>query len=102
MIARGKRKPRPAPSKDDREVVIPPHRWLGHVRTPDPGSVAPKLSVKATERAEAVAAFDAMCRPVEQGGQRPLKPPPLPKHNDTRTAGAYALAKAIRLGEYEP
>jgi hypothetical protein len=91
-----KAKPRPAPSKDDRETVTPPHRWLGKVRTPDPGAAATKVSVKGAERAAAVAAYEAMRR------ARPLVPPPLPKHNDTRTAGARALAKEIRTGAYEP
>jgi hypothetical protein len=87
---------RPAPSKDDRETVVPPLVWVNPVRTPDAGSSAPKPSAKATERSHAVTAFDAMC------AARPLAPPPLPKHNDTRTAGACALAKEIRLGDYEP
>lgn len=87
---------RPAPTKDDRETVTPPLVWVNPTRTPDPGATAPKPSVKATERAAAVAAYDAM------RAARPLTPPPLPRHNDTRTAGACALAKEIRLGDYEP
>lgn len=88
---------RPAPSKDDRETVTPPLAWVTPKRTPDPGSVAPKPSAKATERAEAVAAYEAM------RAARPLRPPPIPTNaNRERSAGAWALANEIREGLYEP
>jgi hypothetical protein len=81
--------------KDDREIVTPPHAWTTATRPPEPGP-EPKPSVKSSEPAAAVAAFDQIC------AARPLKPPPLPKHNDTRSTGAIALAKEIRLGDYLP
>lgn len=88
---------RTPPTKDDRETVVPPTVWVKTIRTPDPGAVAPKPSAKATERAEAVRAFDAIC------AARPLRPPPLPAiANRERSAGAWALANEIREGLYEP
>jgi len=49
-----------------------------------------------------VAAFELMCRPVSKGGQRPLKPPPLPVGMPSRvSAGAVALRRDKVLGVYE-
>jgi hypothetical protein len=48
------------------------------------------------EAARDAAAFDQICQ------SRPLKPPPLPMRNDTRTAGAIELANEIRAGHFEP
>ena len=62
----------------------------------------PRVSLKRREEIDATAELDRICRPVDDGGQRPLKPPPLPKHNDTRTAGAAELAREIRRGTYTP
>ena len=53
-------------------------------------------SLKRRAELRDAAELDRIC------AARPLVPPPLPKHNDTRTAGALALAKEIRLGDYEP
>lgn len=47
-----------------------------------------------------VAALDAMCRTVEQGGQRPLKPPPLANLPSRVSAGALALHRDKKLGVY--
>lgn len=49
---------------------------------------------KQRETAEAAAALDAIL------AARPLVPPPLPAHNDTRTAGAIVLANEIREGHF--
>lgn len=47
-------------------------------------------------------AFKRMCLPIEQGGQRPLKPPPLPANLPLRvSAGAIALRRDKVLGVYE-
>ena len=48
------------------------------------------------EAARDALAFDRIC------AARPLKPPPLPQHNDTRTAGAIELANEIRAGHFDP
>jgi hypothetical protein len=84
------------PSKDDRETVVPPTVWVKAVRTPDPGAVAPRPSAKALERAQAVAAYEAM------RAARPLRPPPGSIGKHERSAGAWALANEIREGLYEP
>ena len=56
----------------------------------------PRVSLKRREEVDAAAELDRMC------AGRPLRPPPLPKHNDTRTAGAAELAREIRRGTYTP
>ena len=82
-------------SKDDREAITPPHKWITPRRSPDPGPFRPATS-KAVERATAAAAFDAVC------AARPLRPPPMPAPaNRERSAGAWALANEIREGLYE-
>lgn len=48
-----------------------------------------------------VAAFDAMCKPIGQGGQRPLKPPPMVNLPSRVSAGALALHRDKKLGVYE-
>lgn len=54
-------------------------------------------SAKLTERAQAVAAVDAMI------AARPLVPPPMPRaENRQRAAGACVLANEIREGLYQP
>lgn len=62
--------------------------------------VDPKAAreASAARRAQDVAAFDRMCRPIEAGGQRPLKPPPMRLLRPTVTAAQLELRKARRLG----
>jgi hypothetical protein len=61
-----------------------------------PSQPEPRPTLKRREEINAAAEFDRIC------AARPLKPPPLPQHNETRSAGARALAKEIRLGDYTP
>jgi hypothetical protein len=56
----------------------------------------PRLSLRRREEIDAAAELDRMC------AARPLKPPPLPAENHTRSAGALELAREIRRGTYTP
>lgn len=96
MVTRNQKRPPRPTDKNDREAHSPPAKWLTHVRTPDPGSIAPALTNKQKATREALRDLERIC------AARPLKPPPFPDPHDTRSAGAIALAKEIRLGDYEP
>ncbi len=61
-----------------------------------PHKSEPRVSLKRREECNAAAELDRIC------AARPLKPPPLRLDNPTMSAGARALAKEIRLGDYEP
>jgi hypothetical protein len=62
-----------------------------------PRMPAPRVpSLKRRGEIDAAAELDAIT------AARPLKPPPLPKENPTRTAGAAELAREIRKGSYQP
>lgn len=92
-----KAKPSKPRDKNDRDPRSPSRIWLTRKRSSDVAS-APRTPT-AVRRADAVRdahALDAIC------AARPLRAPALPRDNDTRTAGALALAKEIRRGKYEP
>lgn len=56
-----------------------------------------RVSGRRREEIDAAAEFDRMC------ATRPLKPPrTLERDTNTRSAGALALARDIRLGAYTP
>jgi hypothetical protein len=61
-----------------------------------PHQPEPRVSLRRREEIDAAAAYDRMV------AARPLRPPPMPKHSDTRSAGACELAREIRRGSYEP
>lgn len=65
------------------------------MKTKAPG---PSRSVAAAELARDAAAFDTMCKLVEHGGQRRLKPPPLRLLSFAITAGQLELRKARKMG----
>lgn len=69
-----------------------PEAELYRPHQPEP----PRLSLRRREELDDAAAFDRMC------AARPLTPPPLPRENNTRSAGALELAREIRRGEYVP
>ncbi len=53
-------------------------------------------TLKEREAAEAAALLDALC------AARPLKPPPMPRHEQReRSTGAWVLANEIREGLYD-
>lgn len=60
------------------------------------GSAPGSVSLRTLH--ENVEAFDRMCLPVEQGGQRPLKPPPYNFERNRKTAAALALQADKRAG----
>ena len=69
-----------------------PEAELFRPHQPEP----PRVSLKRREELADAAELDRIC------AARPLKPPPLPRDNHTRSAGAIELAREIRAGEYLP
>ncbi len=69
-----------------------PEAELFRPHQPEP----PRLSLRRREELDAAAELDRIC------AARPLKPPPLPRDNYTRSSGAIELAREIRRGSYTP
>lgn len=57
-----------------------------------------KRAANQTQLAADVAKFDAMCRTVEQGGQRHLKAPPMRLLPPVVTAAQLELRQARKMG----
>lgn len=93
-------------AKESREITARPKLSGGggrvEPRVPEielnrPRMAEPRaLSLHRRQEINAAAELDRIC------AARPLKPPPIRHDNPLRTAGAIALAKEIRLGDYEP